>query len=174
MNWRRLFQPHVLVTAAVVLAGSMTYNSVSPPANMLSAMEDDGLSVVGGQMIIKYHAIRRRYCRNSVTRWLFNPDFEVDGQRETLWIALDSGAAPPVDRGDQHYALALTIPLTVRPGTYHYTATTDYSCGLFSWLEPATERTPDMTVQLVRPDAETPPQIVVAPGAVTVVPGAKP
>ncbi len=171
MKWRRMFQPHVVVTAAVVLAGSMAYNSVSPPSRMLSATEDDGVAVIGGQMVIKYHNVKRRYCRNNVTRWLYNPSFLIDGQPTPLWIPLGMSAAPPIALGDQRYAVALTIPPTALPGdNYHYTATTDYSCGLFNWLEPPSVRSPDMVVRLVRPTPDTPPRIEIAPpgGAVTV------
>ncbi|MGI4939983.1 MAG: hypothetical protein ACRYHQ_05375, partial [Janthinobacterium lividum] len=173
--WLSLFTPQGVIGwfVGAILAGGfiLSYQSTKPPSHMLGATEDDGVAVIGGQMVVKYHNLKQRYCRNNVTRWLYNPEFKIGDDAITLWIPLGTSAAPPVALGDQRYALGLTIPQTTLSGTYHYTATTDYSCGVFSWLEPPSVRSPDLIVQIVKPTPDSPPQIVVAePNGVTVVP----
>lgn len=174
--WLSLFTPQGVIGWCVgaVLAGGfiLTYQSSRPPSHMLSATEDDGSAVIGGQLVVLYHNSKSRFCRNNVTRWLYDPAFKVADVVMPLWVPLGTSAAPPVGLGDQRYALALVIPPTAMAGEYHYTATTDYDCGMFSWLQPPSVRSPDMTVRLVKPTPDAAPQIVLTPpgAAVTVVP----
>ena len=162
------------VACVVGAVAALGYVSHTPPSQPISAEEDDGVAVVGGELIVRYHNVRKRYCRITVTRWLVDEHRTVEGRREDLWIPISMGSAPPIEVGDAHFAVAMSVPPWVKPGLYRFTAVADYECGLFSWTNPTSTQSPRATVTLVRPDANAPPQVVVAPGAVTVVPGVKP
>ncbi len=173
-NLRRWLSWRVAAACLVGAIGAMGYMSHMPPAHTISATEDDGAAVIGGQLVVRYHTTHQRYCRTMVARWLVDENRVFGGEPEDLWVPISAGSSPPIKNGDNRFAIAMSIPSWVTPQLYRFVAVTDYDCGLFSWLNPPSTQSPSLMVQVMKPQVDSQPQVVMALGPVMVVPAVKP
>ena len=176
MKWRAVLKPWYLVVAVVSGFGTWGYMQTMPPAHMLSVTENDGLADAGGTILALYHNMRTKPCRNMTSRWLYNPDAEVNGKRKPLWVFLFMSPSPPTANGDLQYSLLIPVPTYTPAGHYQFIVTSDYYCGVEANLDPPSVQTKPTDVEVRRVTPESAPQVVVTPpgGSVTVVPGTKP
>lgn len=142
------------------------------PIQLLEVREVDGVAIVGRRLDLYFRLVKHADCDARVSRWLWEWAM-VDGEFVKRKIPL---VMPPVNPiipvgKETSYILSVPIPPDLRPGQYFYESETRDGCGWGSKLLPESVRqSPSVAVYLTDPSPADPPEVVSAPGPVTVVP----
>lgn len=144
----------------------VVYMNTRPTGHTMTLYEDDGVAVVGGKLTLVVDRVQERFCETKTQRWLYR-DAAIRGEVMPVFVNLGAVPSPPIPLGRTRYALELTLPIDIEPGSYHYTSRTDYDCGLIgSYFNPPPVRSMDVDIDVVAGHKV----VMTAPGNVPIPP----
>lgn len=142
------------------------------PIQVLEIREVDGVAIAGRRLDLYFRLVKRADCNARVYRWLWSWAM-VEGEfvKKKVPIVMEP-VNPIIPVGvETSYILSIPVPQDLQPGHYFYESETRDGCGWGSRFLPESVRySPPIPVYLADPSPMDPPQVIPAPGPVTVVP----